>query len=217
MIDLDILVILDRSGSMQDLKSDHEGGLKSFVEEQKTLAGDVRFTLVQFDSVNPCEIVYDRVPIADVGAIHLVPRGGTPLLDAMGKSLAHLESRQILNPSARTVVLVVTDGEENESKEWSKNQVAARVAELEKKDNTFLYLGANVDAFHEAGQIGVGAAGAMAYAAQPASVASAYASTSENLMRARSMSADELSVKGFASAMAFTDQQRAEAHGGTGS
>src|SRR4051812_34999613 len=95
MIDLDILVILDRSGSMEHAVRDHEGGLRSFVEDQKSLGGDVRLTLVQFDTVNPCDIVFDRLPLADVGPIQLIPRGGTPLLDAMGLAIAHLMARQL--------------------------------------------------------------------------------------------------------------------------
>ena len=100
MSDLDILLILDRSGSMQERKADHEGGVRSFVEDQRQLEGDVRFTLVQFDTNDPCEIVYDRVPITAVGPIHLIPRGGTPLLDAVGKAVAHLRLRQTTEPSA---------------------------------------------------------------------------------------------------------------------
>ena len=54
---LEVVVLLDRSGSMQSMKDDHEGGMRSFVEEQKKLGGDVRFTLIQFDDENPCEVV----------------------------------------------------------------------------------------------------------------------------------------------------------------
>jgi Mg-chelatase subunit ChlD len=153
MIDLDILVILDRSGSMQDAKSDHEGGLRSFVEDQRSLAGEVRFTLVQFDTTDPCEVVYDRVALDLVTDVTLVPRGGTPLLDAMGLAIAHLKKQQALAPAAHTLVMVVTDGEENSSHEWSKAQVKALVDELEKGTGKVLYLGANVDAFAEAGAV----------------------------------------------------------------
>src|SRR4051812_47875829 len=111
MIDLDILVILDRSGSMESAKADHIGGLRSFVADQRALGGDVRLTLTQFDTVNPCEILYDRTPLEQVGPIELIPRGGTPLLDAVGLALAHLKAQQLTAPAAQTIVMVVTDGE----------------------------------------------------------------------------------------------------------
>src|SRR3954470_19575997 len=138
MIDLDILVILDRSGSMESAKGDHIGGLRSFVEDQKSLGGDVRLTLVQFDTVNPCDIVFDRLPLADVGPIDLVPRGGTPLLDAMGLAIAHLLARQSAEPAAHTITMVVTDGEENSSHEWDLARVKQLVTELEKKGGQVL-------------------------------------------------------------------------------
>lgn len=206
---LDILVILDRSGSMQHAKSDHEGGLKSFVEDQKSLAGDVRFTFVRFDSYDPCEIVYDRVPLDHVTDIQLVPRGGTPLLDAMGKALAHLEGRQILNQSERTVCMVITDGQENESREWSKAQVAARVKDLEAKSWVFLFLGANIDSFSEAGSVGVSAMMAMDFSNDAQGVKAAYAATSSNLRGARCTATES----DFRSSMNYTDDQRASAKG----
>ena len=88
----EIVVLLDRSGSMQHGKDDHEGGLMSFVEDQQQLEGDVRFTLIQFDNVEPCEIVYDGVSIAEVDQVKLIPRGGTPLLDAVGRGINDLDA-----------------------------------------------------------------------------------------------------------------------------
>src|SRR4051812_7762354 len=77
---LDVAIVLDRSGSMQEAKADHEGGLRSFVEDQQTATNDeVRLTFIQFDGPSPCEIVLDRVPIASVdrATLALVPRGST--------------------------------------------------------------------------------------------------------------------------------------------
>jgi len=106
---LDLLVILDRSGSMQTGKEDHEGGLRSFVEDQRKLSGDVRFTLVQFDTTNPCEVVYDRAKLEDVTNISLIPRGGTPLEDAIGQSLTHLSK---YSPD-EVICMIITDRPEH--------------------------------------------------------------------------------------------------------
>lgn len=218
-MNLDILVILDRSGSMQDAKTDHEGGLRSFVEDQRGLEGDVRFSLVQFDSQNPCEVVYDRTPIADVKDIVLIPRGGTPLLDAIGSAVSHLRVK--LADDASVVVMVITDGEENASREWDKDRVKSLVSELEAKGWSFLFLGANVDAFTEAAALGVGAAASMGYANQhgTGTVSAMYSATSSNLKRARStagirgMSMMDNDVR---SSLSYTSEQRNAAMGGSG-
>lgn len=213
---LDILVILDRSGSMQDAKADHEGGLRSFVEDQRQIEGDVRFTFVRFDTHQPCEIVYDRVTLDQVTKIELVPRGGTPLLDAIGKALAHLEAKRTPAEGDQVVCLIVTDGEENESREWTKERVRARVTELEAKGWTFLFLGANVDAFHEAAAVGVGHGTTMDYDNSPVGVAQAYAATSSNLRGARAYAcASPGDLKGFSENLNYTAQQRTSAKGQT--
>lgn len=215
MIDLDILVILDRSGSMQDAKSDHEGGLRSFVEDQRTLAGEVRFTLVQFDTTDPCEIVYDRVPLDLVNGITLVPRGGTPLLDAVGQALAHLQKQQLVEPARQTIVMVVTDGEENASTEWTKARVKALVDDMEKAGAKILYLGANVDAFAEAGTLGVGVAHALNYAPTSASIGAAYAVTSNKVFNARNLMRGGATGQSISASLNYTDDERAIVSGTT--
>jgi hypothetical protein len=216
MIDLDILVILDRSGSMQTAKRDHEGGLRSFVTDQQQLGGEVRLTLVQFDTKEPCEIVYDRVPIADVATIELIPRGGTPLLDAMGLAIAHLTTRQAAEPSRHTIVMVVTDGEENASTEWTKARVQAAVTALEDAGGKVLYLGANVDAFREAGAVGVTHMHAINYANTPVSVGAVYDIMSDKVTDARNlMRSAHVDAAAFTSALAFTDEDREHVTSGT--
>jgi Mg-chelatase subunit ChlD len=213
-MNLDILVILDRSGSMQSARADHEGGLRSFVEEQKQLDGDVRFTLVQFDDHDPCEIVFDRAPIRAVRNISLIPRGSTPLLDAVGLAVSHLRAK--VPSDANVVVMVITDGQENASHEWTKSRVRQLVTELEAKNWSFLFLGANVDAFAEGGGLGIPMAGTMGYAqASPGATVSIYNSTTQNITRARRQmvaTAQRLgAVKG--STLSYTTDQRDAAMG----
>jgi hypothetical protein len=208
MIDLDILLILDRSGSMQDRKTDHEGGVRAFVNDQRSLGGDARFTLVQFDTNDPCEVVYDRVPIAEVGDIHLIPRGGTPLLDAVGKAMAHLRAAQVAAPSQTTLVMIVTDGEENASTEWDKPRVRALLAELAHAGGTALFLGADIDAFHEAGTLGVAMANALNVHATPESIAAAYAITSNKVMTGRAIQASGGSFAAVQANYSYTMSER---------
>lgn len=208
---LDLLVILDRSGSMQDAVKDHEGGLKSFIEDQKDLAGDVRLTLVQFDTQDPCEIIYDRTPLADVKDIRLIPRGGTPLLDAVGKAVSHL--RQKLADAAAVVAMVITDGDENASTEWTKDLVKSLVTEMEAKGWNFLFLGANVDAFATGGGLGIPMASSAGFANTPASVGVMYAHTSSNMMRSRSATMTGASRAQASSLLNYSAEQRTDMSG----
>ena len=78
-----IAVLLDRSGSMQAIKDDTEGGFNAFVEQQRNEPGEARVTLAQFDT--HYEVVYADRPIADVPPLDLQPRGMTALYDALGR------------------------------------------------------------------------------------------------------------------------------------
>jgi hypothetical protein len=209
----EIVVILDRSGSMEQGRSDHEGGLRSFIRDQKDGEGDVRFTLIQFDTHNPCEVVYDGVPAADVGEIKLIPRGGTPLLDAIGKAMAHIESREL--PKADfNIVMVVTDGYENSSIEYNRGTIKELVKRKEAEGWQWLFLGANIDAFQEAGSIGIRAATAANYAPTSAGIKAAYAFNRSNVCQAR----EEFTSGGLsaaASCLAYSDTQRAAMSGDT--
>lgn len=207
---LDFAVILDRSGSMQERKSDHEGGLRSFIEDQRKLPGEMKFTLVQFDTADPCEVKFDRVPLAsvDTSKIELIPRGGTPLYDAIGKSVAHL--RQTLTPQDNVVVTIITDGEENASSEWTKRKVKALVDELEAANWKFLFLGASFEAFDEGESLGVQPGAAMMYAqASGQSVNASYGAISANARSLRSaIGASGQMTNSAKMAMNFTDAQR---------
>lgn len=153
----DVTVVMDRSGSMIQCREDAEGGLNAFIEEQKAHPGDCTFTLVQFD--DEYEFVHKAVPIKDVPKCILQPRGWTALLDALGKAinetgerLAAMEEDE--RPSLVAFV-VVTDGLENSSKEFTKSQIKEMI---ERQTNDyqwqFTFLGADQDAFEEAGGLG---------------------------------------------------------------
>lgn len=159
----EVIVLLDRSGSMQSSKEDHEGGLRSFVDKQRNQAGDVRFTLIQFDDQDPCDILYDGVPLDSVRDINLDPRGCTPLLDAIGRSVAHAKNRFREYRPDHVLFIIVTDGLENASREWTKTRIRNLIRRQEDDGWKFVYLGANVDVFAEAGGLGVRLCSALAY------------------------------------------------------
>lgn len=164
----EIVVILDRSGSMASLKADMEGGFETFRTKQAAQRGDCVLTLVQFDTEST-DVVHEALPISKVPALVLEPRGATPLLDAVGDTITSVGERlaRTAEPDrpGRVLVLIITDGEENSSHRFDKGDVQRMVKHQEDVYKwAFVYLGANVDAFAEAGSMAISPAMAAAYA-----------------------------------------------------
>lgn len=205
----ELVVILDRSGSMASAASDHIGGLKTFVRDQQNLTEEAYLTFIQFDSVNPCEVVFDHVPIAqvDLKKIELVPRGATPLLDALGRGVAFAD--KYMSGDRIVIFMVVTDGEENSSIEWTKERIKRLIADKESIGWKFLYLGANVDAFVEATRIGISVQTAANYSNTRIGIQSMYAGTSRNVREVRTASAANVPYSDALQSLTYTDEQRA--------
>jgi hypothetical protein len=153
---MDRIFILDRSGSMDSCRDDTIGGFNSLVNDQKPLGGTM--TLVQFD--HEYLVSYDSVLIDKVD--HLTtetfqPRGSTALLDAIGKTLKLYGDKPV------ATVVILTDGQENASKEYTKAHIKDLIDQKTKDGWTFMYVGANQDAFAEAGSMGISAGCTMNY------------------------------------------------------
>lgn len=206
--------LLDRSGSMESIKADTEGGFDAFIREQRTLPGECRVTLVQFDT--DYELVYAATPIAAVPPLQLHPRGGTALLDAMGRFITEAGQRLAAVDEAQrpgtVIVGIMTDGEENSSREWTHTAIKALV-ERQTRDYAwqFLYLGADQDAIEVGARLGVSAAQSITYGR--GAVAPAMASLSANVGAYRSAKAAGASDEAAAAALGFTDRQRADSRG----
>ncbi len=204
--------LLDRSGSMQSIKDDTEGGFNAFIEEQRKQPGDCRVTLAQFD--DQYDEVYRDLPLADVPPLQLQPRGSTALLDSIGRLVGEAGARLAALPEDQrpgiVVVGIMTDGHENASRELTHPQVK-QLIERQSTDYSwqFLYLGADQDAIEVGSSIGVSAAHSMTYGR--GRVAAAMAATSRNIGRTRSAVAAGASLQEAAIHMAFDDEQRAAA------
>jgi len=181
-----ITVLLDRSGSMQSVKEDTIGGFNQFIGEQKKAGDNALLTLVQFDT-GGIDVVHESKPIKEVPDLTdstYQPRGGTPLLDALGQTI-HSAGRALaaipeMNRPDKVVFVIITDGQENSSTEHSKADVKQLIEQQTNKYNwQFVYLGANQDAFDEAGQIGIASAAAANYVG--AATADAFAVASSNV------------------------------------
>lgn len=178
--------LLNRSGSMQSIRTDTMGGFDAFMAEQREQAGDCRVTLAQFD--DRYDVVYSDLPVAHVPPLDLQPRGSTALLDAMGRLITDAGAKLAALPEDQrpgtVVVGVMTDGQENASREWTHPAINALVEQQTKVYQwEFLYLGADQDAIEVGTGLGIGAGRSMTYSRD--SAAPAMAATSALIGRVR--------------------------------
>jgi hypothetical protein len=199
---------------MSAIADDTVGGFAAFVRDQQSVAGRCRLSLAQFD--DSYERVYDAVDIQDVPALELDPRGSTALHDAMvrliedaGTELASLPEDQ--RPGT-VLVAVLTDGQENSSREASGAMVKALVERQQKQWGwQFTYLGANQDAVLTAGGLGIRAEDALTYAV--GNVDAAFSVQSAKTRRLREARIGGASMADAAAAAAYTAEERRSAGG----
>jgi hypothetical protein len=155
-------VILDKSGSMGSKVQDVIGGFNHYIDElAKEKAVDYGFSLTLFDTA--VALKYKAVPLAKVERLSeksYCPSGNTALLDAVGDTVQTLSTADY----DKIVTVIMTDGEENSSREWTQAAVRELIQAKEKQGNwTFVFLGANIDAFAQGERLGVLPANAVCY------------------------------------------------------
>ena len=150
----EIIVVTDRSGSMASVADDAIGGFNTFLEEQqKSEEGRCLLTYCQFDT--SYEVVHEALPIKDMKPLDsgtFQPRGGTALLDAVGKTIDDVGRRLKKTPEdqrpGNVVMVILTDGEENSSRGYSLDKVQEMIKRQSSDyDWTFIFLGQGIDAF----------------------------------------------------------------------
>ncbi|GHV81062.1 hypothetical protein AGMMS49944_28530 [Spirochaetia bacterium] len=157
----EIVAILDKSGSMNRLTDDTIGGYNAFIEEQKSLPGEAVLTTVLFN--NGYTVLHRRIDIKEVPEItrkEYTAGGSTALLDALGKTIneigAKLADTAEENRPSKVIFFIITDGEENSSKEFFQERIKEMV-ELQTHTYSweFIFLGANIDSFSTAATLGI--------------------------------------------------------------
>ena len=201
-----LTLVVDRSGSMEPIKDDMEGGIKTLIEEQAREEGTCLVTLAQFD--NEYEVVADGVPAAEMAPYRLVPRGMTALLDAIGRTIATVHARiESMDPKDRPqnmLFAVITDGMENASCEWSRLQVMDSVKARTAEGWHFTFLGADQDAVQEGRGLGVDADASLTWEKSARGTAGAMRSMSDSYRRLR---------RGEATRVEYTEEERKAATG----
>ncbi|MBQ3390382.1 MAG: VWA domain-containing protein [Firmicutes bacterium] len=165
----ELVMIIDRSGSMSGMEESTIEGYNKLLKEQKAIEGEVLVSTVLFD--HEVEVLHDRLPIRKVNYLthrDYQTRGCTALLDAVGGAIHHIARlHKHTNPKyrpGRTLFVIITDGMENASRRYTYPQVKQLIdKEKEKYDWEFLFLGANIDAARDAGRMGIDADHAVDY------------------------------------------------------
>ena len=204
----DITIILDRSGSMESVKSDTIGGFNSFLEGQRKVEGEASLSLVQFD--DQYETVYiDRdINYADkLTEATFQPRGMTALYDAVGRTISAVGQRLAALPEAerpdKILLVIMTDGFENSSREFNSAKIAEMIThQRDVYKWEFMFIGANQDAVLSAKEIGLPTHAALTYAPNAAGTRAVYSAVMDKVAQFR-MSND-------AEALKFNDEDREE-------
>lgn len=151
-------VLLDRSGSMTNIWNDVLGSVNSYVKKIASDTPNVPHTLITFDSPGN-GLSFDIVRLnvraidwQDVNRNEIWPRGGTPLFDALGR----LEQLAVSKNARRTSVMIITDGYENQSREITRERAGQIIDGFKRRDWDVNFIGADFDAFTQAGAVGVG-------------------------------------------------------------
>ena len=151
----DIWFLLDRSGSMASIAEYVVSGFDGFFASQRTEAGNATVTVVQFDDQDRHDVIVNGLPIAQVPSVGdlFQPRGMTPLYDAIALLLDRAERHD--GDDADQLVVILTDGHENASGEWTHQRLFRRIGKLRDRGWTFVFLGANQDSYEVGDQMAI--------------------------------------------------------------
>ena len=158
---LELVFILDRSGSMSGLEKDTIGGFNSMLSKQKQLEGEVFVSTILFNSA--AKVLHDRKKIHYVNPMtenDYLPCGSTALLDAVGSAIDHIGNihkyARRSDVPEKTMFVIMTDGMENASHRYDSRRVKEMIRRQEEKYGwEFLFLGANIDAVETGASFGI--------------------------------------------------------------
>lgn len=189
---MELVFILDKSGSMGGLESDTIGGYNAMLAKQKHVEGECLVTTVLFD--HGYQLLHDRIDLRGIETMteeDYFVGGSTALLDAMGTTIHKIANAQQHTAkeyrAEQVMVVIITDGQENSSREYSLEKIKALVEQYQQEDGwEFVFLGANMDAVETAGHYGISAERAQSFHADKEGVELNFAVMSEAVAEFRS-------------------------------
>jgi len=202
----DLVVVVDRSGSMISNREQFEASLNRMLEEQKKGDGECRLTLFEFDDV--VDLVHDGIPIKSFFSYTLSPRHNTALFDAVGGAIVKTGNRlSAMNEADRpglVLFVILTDGMENASKEFTQADVC-KMIKLQRETYSwqFVFLGAEINAEGAAGDIGIDQSTSVSYGKVKTSMA--VEMTSGKILRARNAV-----LEGLAPSLSYSAEEKSQ-------
>lgn len=194
----EILCIVDRSGSMSSMKDETIGGFNGFLTDQKAIPDPANLTLVLFDY--EYLIIHNAKDLADVppmDELQYQPRGATALLDAIGRGVTEVKERIEKEMKAITdagytkpdmpkvFVMIITDGQENSSKEWNKTRINQLIEDCKKSGWQFMFMSADMNGINDAHSYGIDTNMAIGYANTGNAMKKAFVYSSNNAVQYR--------------------------------
>ena len=188
---VELIFVLDQSGSMWHLEEDTIGSYNKLLEEQKDIEGDCIVSTVLFNS--NVKILHDRVNIKNVEMItsnDYKPNGNTALYDAICETIDRIDKKLSNTPEkerpSNVMFVIITDGQENDSRKFTAEDVKSKIERQKDKYNwDFNFIGANIDVVTEARKIGIASTDSFAYTASDYGTKSVYTSLSASISNLR--------------------------------
>ena len=143
-------MIVDVSGSMSDIKSDIIGSINSFIEQQQQIIDDSIFTLIKFN--DDMTTILEKVPMSSVKKINqseYIPMGNTALNDSIGVTINKYNSEK------NVCMVIVTDGEENASRDFWHEQIREMISKKQLEGWKFIYLSTDITTAKQGTNIGI--------------------------------------------------------------
>lgn len=209
-----IVTVLDESGSMGGVQRQTISAFNEFVAGQRNTSKDTGrayLSLMKFDAPH-IHTVYEDMPIEEVPDLDTTtysPNGGTNLLDAVGHAIVKAQNvinSRPLEDRPAVIVMIMTDGEENSSHQFTSSEIKKMVKSAESADWTFMFLGANIDAFAAGSQLGMGQYNTLQYSVSNMAGTMAAASASVATMRNAKMRGVDTETL-YASGLYSTEQR----------
>lgn len=181
----EIVLIIDKSGSMQSIKQDAIGGFNTFLDKQKAIDRKANVTFALFD--HTYELIHNGKDINEVDNLTedtYSPSGMTALLDAVGRTIdsvgKRLDAKEEAKKPENVIVFILTDGQENSSSDYSRDRIKEMIEHQQSKYSwEFIYGGANQDAFAEAGGMGIRAQNTFNYSSTGEGTRNAFMESSD--------------------------------------
>lgn len=219
-----ITLVLDRSGSMSVCQRATVDSVNKYLKEARGDAAmkESDFALLQFDSQSIDKVNRFCGPpcnMPDLTYDDFVPRGGTPLYDAIGRGIDNLDAATKASGSGKAILVIVTDGEENSSRKYTHSAITELIKARQNAGWLVIFLGAGLDV----AKIGVGLGitrGAVASYAQDAASMDCMATETSSMSRGYAMNSNTAEAKqwlasGQASFSAAARQSMGDATGGS--